>query len=179
MNGRGQRPLELDVWDELGPLHAWRDDDGSDRIAAVEDDIRGLLRELAEARSALARQEGEQRGRTERLLLSLIEVLDAFEHVFGHIGERGRDLTPETESWVGNFRTVYRLLQAALADQGVAPIEAPEGDFDPGWHSVVDTVADPSRPDGEIVSEQRRGYTWGDRVLRKTEVVAVRNEGGG
>jgi molecular chaperone GrpE len=179
MNGRGQRLLELDVWDELGPLHAWRDDDGADRIAAVEEDIRGLLRELAEARSALARQEGEQRGRTERLLLSMTDVLDAFEHVFAHIGESGIELTPETKSWVGNFRTVYRLLQTALAERGVAPIPAPEGEFDPAWHTVVDTVADPSRADGEIVSEQRRGYTWDDRVLRKTEVVAVRNDGGG
>ena len=61
-----------------------------------------------------------------------------------------------------------------LKGQGVKPIEA-DGGFDPNYHEVVATVADPDRNDGEIVDVVRAGYLLEGLVLRPSMVRVTRN----
>ena len=114
--------------------------------------------------------------RVEEILLPILEAIDAFERVFRSIHSRQDEVSRQMKIWVGNFRTVKRLLDALLEQEGVKPIENLQGGFDPHWHKVADTVSDPSKPDGAIVEETRRGYVRGTKILRKSEVVVVRNE---
>jgi molecular chaperone GrpE len=47
----------------------------------------------------------------------------------------------------------------------------PEGGaFDPAVHQALRTVAAPEAEPGSIVKTVRRGYTWGDQVLRFAQV---------
>ena len=82
------------------------------------------------------------------------------------------------KKWIGNFRTVYRLLDKVLSEQGVTKIESLDQAFDPHWHKVVGTVVDPSKQDGTIVEETKRGYVWQNQILREAEVIVVRNREG-
>jgi molecular chaperone GrpE (heat shock protein) len=110
---------------------------------------------------------------TGRLLLSLVEVLDAFERIFADVTAREEAVSGAPQVWLGNFRTVYRLLAATLREQGVVPVEVRTGLFDPVRHQAVETVPDPELPAGTILRQEVCGYGWGSRILRKPGVVVV------
>jgi molecular chaperone GrpE len=158
------------------PLHAGPDGEDAPALAVVEQDLRGLMRELAEARMSLGEAERGCQDRIDGLFLQVLEAMDAFDRVFRAIHAKQDQVDRQMKIWIGNFRTIRRLLEALLDDHGIKPMENVEEGFDPHWHRVVDTVADPDRPDGTIVEEVRRGYVRGTRILRKAEVVVVRNE---
>lgn len=164
---------EFEITEECIPLQAWQGEAGADHLSVIEQDIGNLMRELAEARFALSEQEREHKEKTRRLLLALIEVLDAFGRVFANIHGKEDQVTPQMKGWIANFRTVRRLLDQALTDQGIARIESLDREFDPRWHRAVELVVDPSRPQGTIVEETVMGYLWRGEILRKAEVIVV------
>src|SRR5512139_269332 len=144
-------------------------------LAALETDVRRLVREAAEAR-ALARESERQRTEdTRALLLAVIEASDAFDRVFAAVQQREDKVTPQMKVWLGNFRTVRRLLDRLLSERGVTRIAPAADGFDPRWHAAVETTEDPGRPDGTIADELQPGYAWLGEALRKTQVRVVRN----
>jgi hypothetical protein len=157
------------------PLHAWSDTDGADRLGVVMADVGGLLLALGKARQEADEQKTRTFDEKRRLLLALLDLMDAFERVFRSIEAKKDMVTPQMKKWIANFRTVYRMLNTALADQGVSRIENLDGGFDPHWHKVAEIVVDTSRPEGTIADEARHGYVWQGAVLRKAEVVVVRH----
>jgi molecular chaperone GrpE len=134
------------------------------------------MRQLAEARALSAEVERQSGRAIEQILLRLLDVTDAFERVFRHIQSKADFVTPQMKIWIGNFQAVYRVLDDILIEQGLTPIENLDQGFDPHWHKVVDLVDDPTKKPGTIVEEVNRGYVWHTHVLRKAEVVVVRNQ---
>jgi molecular chaperone GrpE (heat shock protein) len=173
---REELPDVFQVSERPLPLCAWKADEDAGGLQAVEDEVRGLVRQLSEARFALGEQEKRAAEDVRRMLLAVIEVLDAFQRVFAGIEAKQDEVNPQMKKWVGNFRAVSRQLRAVLIDRDVTEIDNLDQGFDPRWHKIVETVQDPSRPDGTIVEEVQKGYLWRGEVLRKTDVVVVRNE---
>jgi molecular chaperone GrpE (heat shock protein) len=80
-------------------------------------------------------------------------------------------------AWLQGLELVRERLFETLAMEGVEPLEAIGQPFDPHRHVAMDTVpAWDDAPSGTVVSELRRGYAVGDRVLRYAEVVVARAE---
>jgi len=157
------------------PLHAWKPEHGRDRLKVIEDDIRNLMRQVAETKFALSEEKRQHTDNTRKLLLSMIEVMDGFERLFNNINSKKDKITPQMKIWIGNFRAVCRLLNNAVASQGVSKIENLDLGFDPKWHRIAQTVVDPTKADGTIVGEEAKGYVWQTEILRKSEVAVVRN----
>ncbi len=79
-------------------------------------------------------------------------------------------------AWLRGLELVRERLLETLAVEGVEPIETVGQPFDPHRHLALDTApASPEFSPGMIVSELRRGYIAGSRVLRYAEVVVARN----
>jgi molecular chaperone GrpE len=173
---RKRAPWEVDGPADLVALPAWGQEHAGDRLAVIEDDVRQLVRQLASARSELAEQGSAHARELEGLLLSLLDVLDGFERVFANIRNREAEITPTMKAWIGNFRTVERILERVLQERGVTTIATPTREFDPRWHTAAETVIDGSLPAGAIVEEIKRGYVWRKQVLRKADVVVVRED---
>jgi molecular chaperone GrpE len=145
-------------------------------LASLEQDVRVLMRELADAR--LSAQEGERahREQTSRLLLGVIDALDALDRVFANVESKPAALTPQMEIWVNNFRAPRLLLERVLTDSGLVRSAPQSGDgFDPYWHRVSGTVAAPDQPSGAIVQVAAPGWIWQGTLLRKCGVVVVHN----
>ena len=161
--------------DSLSPASAsaWSDEQLVRGTEAIADDLRYLMCQLAECKSGAKEAEKKYAADQRRLLLELIEVSDAFERVFEHVESKKEACTAQMELWVKNFRTVYRLLWQALKGQSVMRIENLDGLYDPHWHIPQTRLFDPSRPEGTIVLEERRGYVWHGNLLRKSEVTVV------
>lgn len=157
-------------------LAAWKDGDATPPLDAVTEDIGRLMREIAELKLSIGEAKRDEEKRLEKLLLEILDVIDGFERVFRAVHAKESEVTKQMKIWLGNFRTIRRLLDTILDAQGVTPIVNVEGGFDPQWHKVAETVADSSKSDGTIVEEVRRGYLRGKSILRKSEVIVVRNE---
>lgn len=175
MRGEELKPEDLEISEAAEELLGWEKDENQSPLQAIEADIRRLIRQVAEARFAASQGERGHNEATRKLLLEMIEVLDAFDRVFANVRHKPAEMTRQMKIWVGNFRTVRRLVERMLGGGGVSTIQNVDGEFDPHWHQIAETVEDPSKPTGTIVEETRRGYVWGKQILRKTEVVVVRN----
>lgn len=168
--------MTIPIEETLMPLAAWKDGDIASPVEAVSADFGRLLREIAELKLAAAEAKREEEKRLEKLLLEILDAIDGFERVFRAVQAKEGEVTKQMKIWLGNFRTIRRLLDNILDEQGVTPIVNVDQGFDPQWHKAAETVADPSRPDGTIAEEIRKGYLRGKNILRKSEVVVVRNE---
>ncbi len=169
-------PFEIEA-DEVASLVACGPSPGGE-YAAMEADLRALMHRAAEAEFALAQTGREQTEATRKLLLGIIEVGDAFDRVFRSVEAKGERITPQLRIWLGNFRTVRRLLERLLQDEGVVAMDPDVPAFDPAWHRAVEVVMDEQRPDGTIVEQVKPGYLWHGVVLRKAEVIVARGVAG-
>jgi hypothetical protein len=78
-------------------------------------------------------------------------------------------------AWLRGLELVRERLFETLAMERVEPIEAAGQPFDPHRHVALDIApAQGDTPPGTVVSELRRGYAVGDRVLRYAEVIVAR-----
>lgn len=170
---------QIEVTEHPVSLHAWRAEESNESLQVIEQDIRNLMRQVAESRFLSSEHERQRTETLQRLLLAIVEVNDAFERVFQAIRAKEDFVTPQMKIWMGNFRTVRRLLEKVLTENGVVRIENLDQGFDPTWHKVAGVVVDASKPEGAIVEEVLKGYLWQNQILRKAEVVVVRNQDDG
>lgn len=132
---------------------------------------RRYLRALADFdnyRKRIERELSERvRDGVRKILLDVLQVLDAFEHVLGLEKEPGASPTSEALQLI--HRQLLRLLDAC----GVRPYESLGRRFDPALHEAVEAIPSPEHEEQTIVREVRKGYRWGDQVLRPARVVVA------
>ncbi len=156
---------------------SWKPEQQRNRLGVIEEDIRSLMRKLAESEAAGAEKDKRNTAQHRCLLLSLLDVMDAFERVFDSIAAKKDACNPQMNIWVGNFRTIQRLFKKFLSEQGITLIENLDQGFDPHWHEVERTVLDTSKPVGFIVEEVKKGYLWqGKELLRRSKIVVVTHD---
>ena len=157
------------------PTPAWNGHPG-DPAQVLEGDLRSLMHRLADAQMDL--EESNKRGKKEiqEIFLAILEVGDAFDRVLQNIRAKEDQVTPQMKKWLDNFGSVRRKLQTLLADRGVRPLQSLDRQFDPQWHRIVETIADPAQPDGSIAEEVTAGYLWSATLLRRAEVIIVRSD---
>jgi molecular chaperone GrpE len=110
----------------------------------------------------------------ESLLSKLLVVADDFDRA---VEARPDEIAQHP--WVDGISAIDRKLRLLLESEGVRAIDsAPGTAFDPRFHEAIANIPDPSRPEGTIVDEARRGYQLRDRVLRPA-LVAVSTGGPG
>ena len=104
-----------------------------------------------------------------RLLMQLLPILDELELAITASKEGKGSIVEGVEMVKGKL---VKLMEA----EGVSPIEALGEAFDPGFHeAVLEESSD--HPNGTVVEEFRRGYTYNGRVLRASMVKVAMNKG--
>src|SRR5262245_50755682 len=101
-----------------------------------------------------------------RFLLPLLDVLDDFER-FLNIVEN------EESSFIDGMRVVHGKFLKVLEAEGVRPFQSVGQLFDPSLHEAAGTAPAGEYPPGTVVQEIRRGYRWGDELLRSARVVVA------
>jgi molecular chaperone GrpE len=142
---------------------------------ALQADVVALMREADSLRTTLAREAEKGLKEQKQLLLDMLEVLDGFERVFANIEPREQTAERQARAWVGNFRSVKKVLDGHLKKYTVSRIEAPDGKAIPGFHTIIETESQLDMEDGTILEETQKGYLWQGKVLRAAHVKAVKN----
>ncbi|MFN0205930.1 MAG: nucleotide exchange factor GrpE [Planctomycetota bacterium] len=127
------------------------------------------LRTTADFQNFRKRMERETEERARRKVENLLHS------VLGTMDELDRACANAPESpIVAGVRMIREILNSAAAAEGVREIPSVGRPFDPKLHEAISSVAS-DEPAGTVILEQRRGYVWGDRVLRPSQVVVATN----
>jgi molecular chaperone GrpE len=125
------------------------------------------LRALADFENYRRRIERDQasaaKGGKRDIILSLLDVLDGFDHALEHVDDMPSGV-------LEGFQTIHRKLIAALGAQDVVPLTSVGEPFNPEMHEAVGSVQSDRYPSGAVVDEVRRGYRWGGDLLRPARV---------
>ena len=174
---------------EPEPALTWQDVVGSveQQTAPADDPIVQLVNEYKEAikardvaqdrylraaaefanarRRAEMRADNEVRAGRERLLSSVLPVVDDFDRAFQSVPDDARE-----SIWVEGFALIQRKLQNTLQREGVTPIEAEGQPFDATRHQAVIVEVADDVPSGTVLQVLQQGYMLDDRVLRPAMV---------
>lgn len=174
---------------EPDPVLTWQDVVGSveQQTVTADDPIVQLVNEYKEAikardiaedrylraaaefanarRRAEMRADNEVRAGRERLLSSVLPVVDDFDRAFQSVPDDERE-----SIWVEGFALIQRKLQNTLQREGVTPIEAEGQPFDATRHQAVMVEMADDVPSGTVLQVLQQGYMLDDRVLRPAMV---------
>lgn len=118
-------------------------------------------------RRHLAELEAGRRRAMQPLLHNLLTVLDHLEMALAC-----PTTTEESRNLAMGVRLTCDQLLSALKEEGVEPLPE-EGPFDPTRHEAVETVEESEAEPGTLVRTLRKGYAWGEQVLRAARVVVA------
>ena len=102
------------------------------------------------------------------VLEKLIPILDNFE-----LGLEVAKTAPDASaaSIAQGLSMVQRQLADFIKDHGVTAVEAVGQPFDPKWHEAIGHEPDDQVPEGNVISQVRRGYRLAERLIRPASVV--------
>jgi molecular chaperone GrpE len=166
----------LNINDSTVDLHGDEDQDTAGLLDAMEQEIRQLMHDLAEEKFHSSETRKKHEKNMKKHFISLLEVMDAFESLFAVIKRKEDQINDQMKKWVHNFQTIYRIVNGILKRHDIIPIESLNVQFDPKWHDPVDTREDPEKEDGTIVDVFKKGYMIKNEVLRRPQVIIVRND---
>ncbi len=143
----------------------------------VQDDLQAKFDQLNNQYIRLAadfdnyrkRQEQEKenliRFGTESALTKLIEVLDNFER-----GQKSLENVDDCAKVKESFDLIQKQVYETLAKLGLEEIKAVGEEFDPNFHEAVMQTPTSEHKEHTVIAELRKGYKYGDKVLRPTMV---------
>lgn len=102
---------------------------------------------------------------TETALTKLIEVLDNFER-----GQKALEGIEDCEKVKESFNLIQKQVYETLTKMGLEEIKAVGEEFDPNYHEAVMQTPTSEQPEHTVIAELRKGYKFGDKVLRPTMV---------
>ena len=166
------------------------DDDSSEELNVVEDELSTVKKELDDTKAALEKEKKEYlflaadfdnyrkrmlkekaellKNGAEKTLLGLLPVVDDFE--------RGLAATKDIEDAAQvreGMELIYNKLVKYLADNGVKEMDTASGSgFDADLHEAIATIPAPADDlKGKIIDTTQKGYMINDKVLRHAKVV--------
>lgn len=114
-------------------------------------------------RTASTRADAFQDGQCDAIS-RILPVLDNFERALEHV--------EEGDAVAQGFKMIYKQLNAAVEQMGVAEMGAPGDVFDPTLHQAIQMV-DPKDGEcsGTVAGVAQKGYKMEDRVIRHCMVM--------
>lgn len=166
MNDSSNEPVPVAPAPAPEPATVLTDDQSQAELETLKDRHLRLQADFDNFRKRTQRERSELQVRaTEDLVAELLPVLDHFE-----LGLRMAAAQQAAPAVRDGFQMVYDQLLAVLRKVGVTTFEA-SGRFDPHLHEAVTHAPSPDHPADTIVSQLRRGYKLGERLLRPAQVV--------
>src|SRR5688572_17059072 len=162
---------------------------GAARVAELEAALAAARAEAAEHWEKYLRERAEmenykrriertyadlaRRGRKD-LLLKVVSAVDNLERAISYQSSSGREV--DAANLLTGVRMTYQQFAELLSGEGLKEIKAVGEQFDPALHEAVATESVADKPDGEIVGEMQKGYTYGEELLRPARVKVAKRE---
>jgi molecular chaperone GrpE len=135
-------------------------------LPPVDDRYLRLQADFDNYRKRVLREKDElYRRANEDIMEELLPVLDHLDLALSAAGDKSDDPVVE------GFRLVGDQLVNALGKFGLKVIDAAGEEFDPNLHEAIMHMPTAEVEEDHIVSDARKGYKLGERLLRASQVV--------
>ena len=180
----GEEAAEKELAADAGKIRAERDE-LQKKLADVQDQIDTAKKQAADASERLVRLQADwdnYRRRTaaerlaekeraaEKLVCSLLPVLDDMERALDHAATVDAD--EQMKSFVDGVSAVHNKMVDVLAKEGVVALDPTGQAFEPLSQQAVGRVEDPEAYDETVAQVYQKGYKMGEKVIR-TAMVTV------
>ncbi|MBD2293504.1 nucleotide exchange factor GrpE [Anabaena sphaerica FACHB-251] len=133
-----------------------------------------LEKENVVLQQSLREQEIQSTAQTEDLFLELLEVTDALEALLDYLKNNPNPSPEFIERLPRSVAAVNRKFLSVLGKRQVIPIELVSTEPDFNLCRVIDREERTDVPDQTITKVVRRGFRWGEKILRPTEVITAK-----
>ena len=142
------------------------------KLSTLEKDNVSLQRSLKE-------QQNQTTAQTEDLFLELLEVADALEALLYYLENNPHQSSEFIARLPNSISAVNRKFLGILRKRQLLPIELQAG-TEPDFNlcRVIDREERTDIPDQTITKIVRRGFYWGEKVLRPAEVITAKSNHG-
>jgi len=130
--------------------------------------ILDLENNINELKSAHAQEKKE-------ILLDLIKILDSFEGAEATIKEKGWDDNENSRKAISRLQNSKQRLLNLLEKYNVTLMSFIDSLATDEYCKTIDTEPDSQQPNNFILSVEKTGYIFNNVVLRKAEVIIVKN----
>lgn len=147
----------------------------SDIKPTIEEKMADSLRKIVTLQNEKEQAEKNHEKELDDIFAEVLTVIDTFQKSEAIIKERGLDQEENASKAIKRLLNAKRKALSVLEKFNVKRIEFETGMVDDDLCTTVETEPDSNRKNGEIISIEKDGYTRNGHLIRRAEVVIVKN----
>lgn len=147
----------------------------SDIKPKIEEKMADSLRLIVTLQNDKEQAEKNHEKEVDDIFAEILTVIDTFQKSEAIIKERGLDQEENASKAIKRLLNAKKKTLSVLEKFNVKRIEFESGMVDDDLCTTVETEPDSTRKNGEILSIEKDGYTRNGHLIRRAEVVIVKN----
>lgn len=147
----------------------------SDIKPTIEEKMADSLRKIVTLQNEKEQAEKNHEKELDDIFAEVLTVIDTFQKSEAIIKERGLDQEENASKAIKRLLNAKKKALSVLEKFNVKRIEFEAGMVDDDLCTTVETEPDSNRKNGEIISIEKDGYIRNGHLIRRAEVVIVKN----
>lgn len=147
----------------------------SDIKPTIEEKMADSLRKIVTLQNEKEQAEKNHEKELDDIFAEVLTIIDTFQKSEAIIKERGLDQEENASKAIKRLLNAKKKALSVLEKFNVKRIEFETGMVDDDLCTTVETEPDSNRKNGEIISIEKDGYTRNGHLIRRAEVVIVKN----
>ena len=144
-------------------------------MTAIEQKISEILKDKKNLSNMIEENQRKKEQLLDEVFLDAISVLDAFSREEKVIEDHEWNQSEDSQKAIKRLLNAKKKLNTMLEKYDVKKIVFDDGMSNDDLCSVTDTEPDAEKPNGYILSIEKEGFTRNGHMLRRAEVVIVKN----
>ena len=144
-------------------------------IEAIENKLSEILKDKKNLSNMIEENQRKKEQLLDEVFLDAISVLDVFSREEKVIEDHDWNQSEDSQKAIKRLLNAKKKLNTMLEKYDVKKIVFDDGMSNDDLCSVTDTEPDADKPNGFILSIEKEGYTRNGHLLRRSEVVIVKN----
>lgn len=145
------------------------------KFSQIEAEVTRIKQDNLKQKNEIEESTLEYERKIDSLIGEIIYVVDTFEKAETKIKESELYDEEKVQKAVKRMLQPKKVIMSILAKYNVTQIDLDGKIVNDNICTVVDTEPDPEKEDGFVISIEKNGYMRGDRLIRRAEVIVVRN----
>lgn len=147
----------------------------NDRISEIEAEVTQIKKENLQQKNEIEELSLNLERKIDSLLGDFIGVIDAYEKAEAKVKELDVDDGEKLQKAVKRMMQPKKVALSVLSKYNVSQIDLLGKTLDEDLCTVVETEPDTEKENDTVISIEKNGYIRGERLIRRAEVVIVRN----
>ena len=144
-------------------------------MTAIEQKISEILKDKKNLSNMIEENQRKKEQLLDEVFLDAISVLDAFSREEKVIENHEWNQSEDSQKAIKRLLNAKKKLNTMLEKYDVKKIVFDDGMSNDDLCSVTDTEPDAEKPNGYILSIEKEGFTRNGHMLRRAEVIIVKN----